>query len=323
MHYPYLIVLLCSIIGISFAIYYYKSRSRIEVKEDDPEDHIKGMYFLKMPYEKIIIGFFGISSLVYLGMLIVNFNIRWLDLSMLILALTIALLLVYKIGMAFSEAGKFKWGTLIFFILSVIIAYSIYAQIPDFTQVLKDAREYTLTLHLLGMVLGLGGTTIIDFMIFHFMRNYKISSQEAVVMHLISQIIIIGLIFLIISGVAIFLTDIDGYLASDRFLMKMTVLLVVTINGAVLNLYIAPYMEKISLRAPDLKKDNVFKKISFAVGAISMVSWYSAFFLAMIKDLSYFRYTTLLIAYLILLGLSIAVSQFFKFSMEKEVKEKL
>lgn len=323
MHYPYLIVLICSIIGISFAFYHYKSRSRTEVREDDPEDHIEGMYFLKVPYEKIIIGFFGITALVYLVLLLVNFNIRWLDLSMLILALTIAFLLVYKMGMNFSEAGKFNWGTLIFLFLSIIISYTIYAQLPDFIEVLKNAREYTLTLHLLGMVLGLGGTTIIDFMIFHFMRNYKISSQEAVIMHLISQIIIVGLIFLIISGVAIFLTDVDGYLASDRFMMKMTVLIVVILNGIVLNLYIAPYMEKISLRAPDLDKDTTFKKVSFAVGAISMVSWYSAFFLAMIKDLSDFRYTTLLIAYLIMLGTSIAVSQFFKFSMEKEVKENL
>jgi len=323
MHYPYLIVLICSIIGISFAFYHYKSRERTEVKEDDPEDHIRGMYFLKVPYERIIIGFFGITALVYLVMLIVNFNIRWLDLAMLILALSIALILVYKLGMALSEAGDFNWGTVIFLVISIIISYSIYAQIPDFKEVLKDAREYTLTLHLLGMVLGLGGTTIIDFMIFHFMRNYKISSQEAVIMHLISQIIIVGLIFLIISGVAIFLTDVEGYLASDRFMMKMTVLLVVILNGGVLNLYIAPYMEKISLRAPDLNKDITFKKVSFAVGAISMVSWYSAFFLAMVKDLSYFRYSTLLIAYLILLGLSIAISQFFKFSMEKEVKKSL
>ncbi|HSJ68899.1 MAG TPA: hypothetical protein VK921_14540 [Anditalea sp.] len=323
MHYPYLIVLLCSVIGISFAFYHYKSRSSIEVKEDNPEDHIKGMYFLKVPYEKIIIGFFGITSLVYLVLLIINFNIRWLDLAMLILALTIVFLLLYKIGMAFSEAGMFNWGTVVFFILSIFISYSIYAQIPDFLEVLKNAREYTLTLHLLGMVLGLGGTTIIDFMIFHFMRNFKISSQEAVLMHLISQIIIVGLIFLIISGVAIFLTDVEGYMASGRFMMKMTTLVVVIINGTVLNLYIAPYMEKISLRAPDLNKDNTFKKVSFAVGAISMVSWYSAFFLAMIKDLSYFDYSTLLIAYLLLLGTSIAVSQFFKFSMEKEVKENL
>ena len=323
MHYPYLIVLICSIIGISFSFYHYKSRSSTEVREDDPEDHIRGMYFLKVPYEKIILGFFGITALVYIGLLIANFNIRWLDLSMLILALTISFLLLYKLGMAFSEAGDFHWATLIFFVLSTIIAYSIYIQLPDFIEVLKGAREYTLTLHLLGMVLGLGGTTIIDFMIFHFMRNFKISSQEAVIMHLISQIIIIGLIFLIISGVALFLTDVDGYLASDRFMMKMTVLVVVTLNGIVLNLYIAPHMEKISLRPRDLKKDRTFKKVSFAVGAISMVSWYSAFFLAMVKDLSYFRYSTLLIAYLILLGISIAVSQFFKFSMEKEVKKNM
>lgn len=320
MPYPYYIILFCSIIGVSLALYFYKSRSSVKVEEDNPEDHIQGMYFLKVPYEKIIIGFFGINTLVYLILLLTGANIRALDFGMLILALFICFILLYKIGMGFSEVVGFKLSTFIFFILSAIISYAIYSSIPDIVEKLTLAREYTLTLHLLGMVLGLGGTTIIDFMIFHFMRNFKITAPEAVIMHLISQIIIIGLFFLIISGIAIFLTDVDGYLASDRFLMKMTTLVVVIVNGGVLNLYVAPHMEKLSLQPSDLDKDRKFKKIAFAVGGISMISWYSAFFLAMIKDLSYFNYSTLLIAYLILLAITIAISQFFKFSMEKEVK---
>lgn len=323
MPYPYFIILFSSIIGISFAFYYYKSRSSIKVEEDNPEDHIKGMYFLKVPYEKIILGFFGLTALVYLVLLLTDSHLRALDFGMLLLALFVCFILIYKIGMGFSEVGDFKWSAFIFFILALIISYSIYSSIPDFVDKLKAAREYTLTLHLLGMVLGLGGTTIIDFMIFHFMRNYKISAPEAVIMHLISQLIIIGLFFLIISGIAIFLTDVDGYLASDRFLMKMTTLIVVILNGGVLNLYVAPHMEKLSLQPSDLNKDKNFKKIAFAVGGISMISWYSAFFLAMIKDLSYFNYSTLLIAYLLLLGITIGISQFFKFSMEKEVKEQI
>jgi Sec-independent protein secretion pathway component TatC len=52
-----------------------------------------------------------------------------------------------------------------------------------------------------------------------------------------------------------------------------------------------------------------------------MVSWYAAFFFAMIKDLEDFSYVTLLIPYLVLLGAAVGISQFMKKKMEKEVKE--
>jgi uncharacterized membrane protein len=54
------------------------------------------------------------------------------------------------------------------------------------------------------------------------------------------------------------------------------------------------------------------------LGGISIVSWYSAFFLAMIKDLGAFSFVTLLIAYLILLAMAIGGSQFAKRYYEKK-----
>ncbi|MBS9525084.1 hypothetical protein KIH41_10885 [Litoribacter ruber] len=297
----------------------YKKRDRVEVKEDDPRDHIRGMYFLKIPYEKIIIGFFAFTALVYTVKLFVQAFINHLDLAMFMVSMAIVLLLVYKILMSFTAVAEFQWSSVGMLVLNGVISFFIYQQMTGVIELFQEAREYTLTVHLLGMVLGLGGTTVIDIMIFHFLRNFKINNQEAVIMHLISQIIIIGLILLIVSGVALFLTDIEGYLSNDRFMMKMTVMVVVILNGGVLNLYITPALEEISLLKKDLQKNNTLKKTSFAVGAISMLSWYSAFFFAMIKDLSYFSYVALLIPYLLFLGLAIGISQFAKKQMEKKV----
>ncbi|MGF1639108.1 MAG: hypothetical protein ACFCUU_18675, partial [Cyclobacteriaceae bacterium] len=60
------------------------------------------------------------------------------------------------------------------------------------------------------------------------------------------------------------------------------------------------------------------KRIAFALGGISILSWYSAFFLAMIKILSEFTFMTLLIGYLIPLILVIGASQFAKKHYEKK-----
>jgi hypothetical protein len=192
----------------------------------------------------------------------------------------------------------------------------------ELVPLLVDAREYSLTVHLLGVVLGLGGTTVVDVMFFHFLRNYKITPQEAVIMHLLSQMIILGLTLLIVSGFALFYTDQEGYLASGRFLMKMTAVLVATINGGFLNFYITPKMKQISFVGGDnMDQHKNFKRIAFATGAISIVSWYSAFFLAMIKVLEVFSYTTLFIGYLVLLAIGIGASQVTKLRFKAKAAE--
>ena len=70
-----------------------------------------------------------------------------------------------------------------------------------------------------------------------------------------------------------------------------------------------------------IEADQNLKRIAFAVGAVSMVSWFAAFIFAMVKDLSAFTYMEMLIPYLILLAGAIGGGQFTKNKMEKEVVE--
>ncbi len=315
-----LAIIVLSIIGLIIGFYALNNRTRVKVKEDSPIDHIKGMYLLKIPYEKIVVGYFALMFLAYSVGLIIGGNPEKLDLAWLLISTCAFLLFIYKLGISFSEKVEFKWPALVYALLNLGVAWFIFQKLDQPIETLTNAIEYTLTFHLLGMVLGLGGTFILDILIFHFLRNFKISKEEAVIMHLISQLIIIGLILLIVTGVAIWLTDISSYLNSARFMMKMTAVLVLTINGLILNFYMMPGIEKLSLTKEDIEKYQPLKRVAFAIGAVSMISWFSAFFFAMIKDLESFSYTPMLIVYMLLLIIGVGGSQMAKFKLEKEVK---
>ncbi len=324
------ILILLSLTGIGISIskrYMRKYSNETEMEtEEETENHpvaqIKSVLFLEIPLEKIIMGYFICTTLVYSSMLVFGFTLPELDLAILLLSGIITLLLIYNLVTVFAIAKWFSWRVLVFLILSCMISALIMAR-PEVIGIslLQDALPYTITVHLLGLVLGLGGALILDVMIFHFLNNFKISTREAVIMHLLSQMIVLGLILLFVSGVAIMFTDLQGYLENQRFLMKMTVVGVVALNGVVLNLYVAPKMELISLREEDRESNQTLVKVSFIVGAVSAISWLAAFFLAMIGILDTFSYITLLFAYLLLLAIAISGGLFTKHRYEKSAME--
>lgn len=312
-------ILLLSIAGLLLSIYALKNRDSVQVKPNNPLDHIEGMYILKMPYERIVIAYFGIMCVLYVISLTVNIHLEPLHISGLLITSTAFLLFLYKLGLSLTTKAKFSIATLLYAVFNAIIAYLVYSNLTDPVKAMSDVAMYTQTVHILGLVLGLGGTLILDILIFHFLWNFKIHKAEAVIMHLISQVVIIGLILLLVTGVAIYLTDQQRYLYSGRFLMKMTAVLVLTINGVVLNFYIMPKIEKLSLRKEEQEKRQTLKRTAFAVGAVSIISWLAAFFFAMIKDLESFSYLTLCIPYVVILIIGVFASQFFKMKMEQDV----
>ena len=325
----YLLILL-SLAGIvtSLSKWYVREFSHAsEMKpEDETENHpiaqIKSVLFLEIPLEKIILGYFACTALVYASMLVFGFTLPELDLALLVLSGIVTLLLLYNLVMVFAIADWFSWRVFLFLILASMISALMMVR-PEVISIslLQDALPYTITLHLLGLVLGLGGALILDVMIFHFLKNFKISTREAVIMHLLSQMIVLGLILLFVSGVVIVFTDLHAYLENQRFLMKMTVVGVIALNGVILNLYVAPKMELISLREEDRESNQTLVKVSFIVGAVSAISWLAAFFLAMLDVVETFSYITLLIAYVLLLGLAISGGLFTKHQYEQSAIE--
>ena len=172
-------------------------------------------------------------------------------------------------------------------------------------------QEYKLIfiiIHLIGFALGLGGATIGDTLFFRFLKDLKISKKESEALHIVSMIIWSGLIILTLSGIGVFLSDPEGYLASSKFISKIAVVAIIAINGVVLHFIISPRLIKISWAEGTHAKLRRYRKLAFACGAISAVSWYSAFILGAMSSLP-FPASSILTAYTVLLFLAVTASQ--------------
>jgi hypothetical protein len=319
-----IIIAVVSLLGLGIVFYIYQKRRTLESSPSHKENtntvgYIRNLLFLDTPLELFVIGIFAFSALTYAGMIIAGSPVPELYLAILYLTGTIFFLLLYKASLEHSlDKSISKWVGISMIISALIFGLTLLGLDVPLIPLLQDAQEYSLTVHLLGLALGLGATTVVDFVFIYFLRNLKISEGQSLILHLLSQLIMLGLILLLLSGLALFLTDIEGFSNSPRFLAKMSVVLVVIINGVMLNLYVTPRMDKISLEKAEQGKYEKLKRVAFALGGISLLSWYSVFFLAMIKVLSEFSYITLLIGYLVPLVLVIAASQFAKKHYEKK-----
>ena len=148
-------------------------------------------------------------------------------------------------------------------------------------------KRIFLTMHLMGVAVGMGGATITDLLFFNFLRDFKISRKEAEVMRILSNVIMVALAVLYLSGAALFLSDPSKFMQSPAFLAKASIVVVLTINGIIMHKFIAPHMVRFSfLRHPihGHQKIHKMRAVAFAMGAISFTSWYSVFFIAMLKS---------------------------------------
>ncbi|MCI0619560.1 hypothetical protein L0Y40_00795 [Candidatus Wolfebacteria bacterium] len=154
-------------------------------------------------------------------------------------------------------------------------------------EVLDTKTIYTL-LHILGAVLGAGGAFMSDAMFFSCIKDKKITTTELRFLRLGSTMVWIGLIVLIVSGVLLFSLDPIRYLESSKFLVKMTVVLVILVNGLFFHYMHIPRIER--HRGVDFSTSHEFKKHSstlVASGAISLISWLVALILGSLRSIPY------------------------------------
>lgn len=167
-----------------------------------------------------------------------------------------------------------------------------------------------LWLHMLGFALGIGGATITDVLFFKFLNDFQISKEEHNTLQILSQVIWVGLVIVIISGIGLYLPNAEILNQTPKFLVKAIVVAVIIINGAFLNLYISPKLVHMSWQqtAIPVKRATRLRRIAFALGGISFTSWYGAFILGFLKDVS-LSFQTLLSVYIVVVALMIIASQ--------------
>ena len=207
------------------------------------------------------------------------------------------------------------WCLFSAFLCASIFGLTILSSPVGLVEILAIHGRFFTILHLLGVALGVGAATITDILFFGFLRDYKISYEESSVMKMLSNVIWFALGLLVLSGIALFLPKSEVLLVSGKFLTKMFAILVLIINGFVLNIAISPKLMSISFREeydPHGDRFHYIRKLSFALGAISITSWYFIFILGALRGMI-IPFIPLVLGYIGLLILSVIGSQLFDY----------
>lgn len=180
--------------------------------------------------------------------------------------------------------------------------------------------DILLIVHILAMVMGLGGATYVDMLTFFFARDFHISYTESSVIKFMSKVISIAVIAALLTGVGLVMANPEQYLSDARFLLKVTAFVVVFINGVFLHQIILPKLVNFSLKQDQLigEAHLSLRKIAFVSGAVSFVSWYTVFLAAMIKNMP-FSYLELVGGYVILLLIAVNIALL----LEKQIVKKM
>lgn len=166
--------------------------------------------------------------------------------------------------------------------------------------------------HILGVAFGAGGAFLSDSMFFSAVKDEKISHTELRFLRLGGTMVWIGLGVLLVSGLLLVSENPERYLASSKFLAKMTIVAVVILNGAIFHFYHIPRLSRhAGHHFPS--SDEFVRRAPFllASGVVSVVSWLSALVLGASRGLPY-EYSTIMTGYFVILGFTLLASWIFR-----------
>lgn len=175
---------------------------------------------------------------------------------------------------------------------------------PDFI----EAKTIYVIFHLLGVVIGMGGAFMSDAIFFSSIHDSKISHTEMRFIRLGGRMVWIGLAIIVVSGLLLFSLNTERYLASGKFLAKMTVVAVIIANGAIFHLVHIPRLHRhAGQHFPS--SDEFMRKapLLIASGAVSVVSWTSALILGVFRSVPY-SYFTIMGVYVVLVALAVTIA---------------
>jgi hypothetical protein len=183
---------------------------------------------------------------------------------------------------------------------------------------LVQYRVLILTVHVLFMAIGVGGATVSDILFFRFLKDYRISQKEVEVLHVLKSVIMTVMMIIVFSGIALYLPSAERLAASPMFRVKTIASAILVLNGIGLHMLVAPRLIRFNLRGSNLQRR--WRKLAFALGSISITSWYSVFLIAMLKAELPWGFNTMLAGYSAVLLSAVAVSQVMEHFMTKKAQ---
>ncbi len=319
----HLIVVGLALVGLSIAVYIFYRKSAEQhllcplSGDCDSVVHSEFAFFLTIPveiwgmlyYAAIAVAY---SAIVYFPLLASPFAVFVL-LGITITAFLFSLYLTFIQAFALHEWCTwclFSAGLCTFILLSAFLS-SPFGIVP----LLATNHDLIFIIHMLAVAIGIGGATITDVFFFKFLKDFRISKLEASTLRTFSQVIWFALGLIVLSGVGLYIPDAARLNDSPKFLAKMVIVGMLLVNGALLNLLVSPKLVRISFGGKHKHQPQELRrlrKLAFALGAISISSWYSIFIVAMADGipLSVFQF---LFFYATLLIVAVGASQFFEY----------
>lgn len=169
----------------------------------------------------------------------------------------------------------------------------------------SDIKTPVTVAHVISVVFGMGAALVSDTLFTFYGKDKRLSATEIKTLRLLSNIVWIGLLAIAGSGIGLFLSDVPKYLQSAKFLAKMSILTVLILNGFILHRYV--WRHVIRRGFLKYKSESGMRKVAFACGAISLISWVSVCILGILKSVP-ISYGTLLGAYAVVVAGGITVS---------------
>jgi hypothetical protein len=171
----------------------------------------------------------------------------------------------------------------------------------------KDIKTVATVLHVLAAVCAMGAALASDVLFNFYRTDKKLSRMELQTLAALSRFVWYGLIAVIISGIAIFLSDSAYYLASSKFLTKMTITGLLIVNGFILDRFIWRHLLHVGFFVSE--KEKIMRRAAFVCGTISVISWISVLTLGVL-DSMWFSYGAVMGTYggIVAVGVGIALA---------------
>jgi hypothetical protein len=162
--------------------------------------------------------------------------------------------------------------------------------------------------HVLTVISGMGAAIMADILFSFYAKNKKLSRMELNTLDILAKIVKLSLYVIVLTGIALFLSDIQNYAVSAKFLSKMSILAILIVNGFVLNAHVWPHLQgKGSSNFFTSRKEKNTRQLAFVSGAISVVSWIATASLGVTDSLSY-TYQAVMGLYFAFMLVAIAIS---------------
>ena len=161
-------------------------------------------------------------------------------------------------------------------------------------------------LHIFGTALGAGAAFTGDIIFLCSVKKKMLAISEVKILETIGKIVWIGLLILLLSGIGLTLQRPEIFLHSGKFWAKMTVIVILSLNGLVFLYFHLPTIRKSVGKKFSPSSEIIQKRNGVLIsGAISVVSWSYVIILGVLGKTP-FTYTQFFITYLGVLAIGCA-----------------